>query len=639
MNKYDIFISYRRSSYETANLIATRLRAAGYSVFFDMETLRSGKFNEQLFDVIDHCTDFVVVLPPGALERCVSEDDWVRLEVCRAMAGKKNIVPVMLNGFVWPEPMPQGMEELAFYHGLTANSIEYFDLAMERLMKKFLLSRPHVQFRKLSNFLVTIVLAILSVMLIAWGVFFMLSKDVCLKYATCIANDAGYVHLIAQENEFLGREWREFESFLKYETRQDRTQPMQENIIARIDLAESNLKKMWKVDSTAMQISPYHSFLLSLHGINAEEISISPEFATLYYTDYLDQLEVMRGAAAIPNELSLRFATALFEVFDHNIKSYYASVLSVLSSFPKSSRVTYDQLHKNWVYFSDCPIDQTEGYYEDLINKESKLAEDVLSRYESILEQQDAQLEDLEHKNNELENQIEEGFSQIRDQMNATAEIISAKRDGEVAIAMQKEKVSTKEHLLDATKAELEDLDRQYVEAYEALKKKCTIEESDDQWYKWGKVRRWGSNLAMLVHSRLELKSKGIYSTSSVSPEVAYADMVTILKVYQTYHPESAVYVASAKEFYRQVSRAKLPYAGVLVFAFKDDSTHPFLQQGDIIVGYNGKQTKSYSDLNAAFKKDNSGTVTYLRLADGDFEQLTATWIETGIVGFLDLTE
>ena len=95
MEKYDIFISYRRSSYETANLIATRLKAAGYSVFFDMETLRSGKFNVQLYDVIDGCTDFVLVLPPGALDRCVNEDDWVRLETCRAMAAKKNIIPVM----------------------------------------------------------------------------------------------------------------------------------------------------------------------------------------------------------------------------------------------------------------------------------------------------------------------------------------------------------------------------------------------------------------------------------------------------------------------------------------------------------------------------------------------------------------
>lgn len=75
MSHYDIFISYRRSSYETANLIATRLKASGYSVFFDVETLRSGKFNEQLFSVIQQCKDFLLVLPPEALDRCVNEDD------------------------------------------------------------------------------------------------------------------------------------------------------------------------------------------------------------------------------------------------------------------------------------------------------------------------------------------------------------------------------------------------------------------------------------------------------------------------------------------------------------------------------------------------------------------------------------
>ena len=34
--KYDIFISYRRTAFETANLLATRLKALGYSVFFDL---------------------------------------------------------------------------------------------------------------------------------------------------------------------------------------------------------------------------------------------------------------------------------------------------------------------------------------------------------------------------------------------------------------------------------------------------------------------------------------------------------------------------------------------------------------------------------------------------------------------------
>ena len=56
---YDIFISYRRDAFESANLFATRLKALGYRVFFDIETMNAGKFNEQLLDVISKCKDFI----------------------------------------------------------------------------------------------------------------------------------------------------------------------------------------------------------------------------------------------------------------------------------------------------------------------------------------------------------------------------------------------------------------------------------------------------------------------------------------------------------------------------------------------------------------------------------------------------
>ena len=107
---YDVFISYRRSSSESAQLIATHLRAAGYRVFIDVENLRSGKFNEQLYGVIDQCKDFLVILPENALDRCKDPEDWVRKEVIHAMKKGKNIIPVMLSGFSWPDPMPDGME-------------------------------------------------------------------------------------------------------------------------------------------------------------------------------------------------------------------------------------------------------------------------------------------------------------------------------------------------------------------------------------------------------------------------------------------------------------------------------------------------------------------------------------------------
>lgn len=56
---YDIFISYRRDAFESANLFATRLKALGYRVFFDVESMNPGKFNEQLLDVISKCKDVI----------------------------------------------------------------------------------------------------------------------------------------------------------------------------------------------------------------------------------------------------------------------------------------------------------------------------------------------------------------------------------------------------------------------------------------------------------------------------------------------------------------------------------------------------------------------------------------------------
>ena len=96
--KYDIFISYRREGgAEMADSIYQRLQNAGYSVFLDLEQLKSGKFNEQLLSVIDSCTDFIVVLPPNALDRCSDVDDWVRREVEHAIKKNKNNSLAELN--------------------------------------------------------------------------------------------------------------------------------------------------------------------------------------------------------------------------------------------------------------------------------------------------------------------------------------------------------------------------------------------------------------------------------------------------------------------------------------------------------------------------------------------------------------
>ena len=48
MANYDVFISYRRSGGEyTAKILRDRLEDMGYRVFFDVESLRSGYFNNR----------------------------------------------------------------------------------------------------------------------------------------------------------------------------------------------------------------------------------------------------------------------------------------------------------------------------------------------------------------------------------------------------------------------------------------------------------------------------------------------------------------------------------------------------------------------------------------------------------------
>ena len=137
----DIFISYRREGGEfLASLLYQRLSSDGYSVFLDVESLRSGKFNEQLFKVIDECTDFLLILPPNGLNRCVHPDDWVRLEIERAVDCGKNIIPVMMRGFEWPEVLPEKLQGIPLENGVTANT-ELFDGVITRLEKKLLRSK------------------------------------------------------------------------------------------------------------------------------------------------------------------------------------------------------------------------------------------------------------------------------------------------------------------------------------------------------------------------------------------------------------------------------------------------------------------------------------------------------------------
>ena len=113
---------------------------------------------------------------------------------------------------------------------------------------------------------------------------------------------------------------------------------------------------------------------------------------------------MLRNAVIEPNSINIRWAAALLDMFVHTTNSFYAAVLSELSSFPESSLSSYYQVSPTWYHYPRHYVfGEKEKYYEDIINTETQLEEDKLSRFESYLEEQDAELEDLERKLDNME--------------------------------------------------------------------------------------------------------------------------------------------------------------------------------------------------------------------------------------------
>ena len=162
----DVFISYRRDGGDmTAMYFYQALKERGYRVFYDLEVLRSGSFNEALLHSIRSCTDFVLILSPHALDRCVSPDDWVRAEIAEALRLGKNIIPIMLKDFTFPEYLPEDIDAVRYQNGLTSTT-EYFNESINRVCSRYLLSKPVLK-KKKSSPVAPILLSIAAVLLLA----------------------------------------------------------------------------------------------------------------------------------------------------------------------------------------------------------------------------------------------------------------------------------------------------------------------------------------------------------------------------------------------------------------------------------------------------------------------------------------
>lgn len=140
---YDIFISYRRAGgYETAKHLYDLLSRDGYSVSFDIDTLRNGDFDVELLKRVEECTDFVLILNQGAFDRTIDPNfdpkkDWLRQELAHALKLGKNVIPIMLNGFTeFPDNLPADVARVQKKNGPKYDQY-YFDGFYNKLIDVF----------------------------------------------------------------------------------------------------------------------------------------------------------------------------------------------------------------------------------------------------------------------------------------------------------------------------------------------------------------------------------------------------------------------------------------------------------------------------------------------------------------------
>lgn len=135
--RWDAFISYRRETgAEVARLVHAMLNQRSVQTFLDVDDLRPGHFPEALLRCIENAPNFIVILSPRCLEACADERDWLRQEIVQALKTKRNVIPVLLPGFEFPQQssLPNELQPLTT-HQAVPYTHEFFDAMVDKIIR------------------------------------------------------------------------------------------------------------------------------------------------------------------------------------------------------------------------------------------------------------------------------------------------------------------------------------------------------------------------------------------------------------------------------------------------------------------------------------------------------------------------
>lgn len=586
--KYNVFISYRRDGGAAfAKLLCDTLAKRGYLVFLDVDSNGPGPFDENLYRVIEHSTDFLLILSPNALDRCEHEKDWVRLEIERAKECGKNIVPVMLKGFDFPEKLPESIDFIHLQQGLEPAPPAFFDASVDKLVK-LMRSQPMPRRKRLFIAAASLVLAaaLLFGAYYCWHTYplFTTDKNTVSALITYMSSNIQQIDLASQDYV---KELDRAMSYIKGETTDSETELRYEltncieAIRARKDYVTSPVDQLRQELSSsrfdAGDLDAFRPMLVNLLNEYADHLAYVRD--NIIPNNYLrtehksDYLTLLKGCAELDAEI-------LFYNLNETL-------------LPVTNEKALETLKKDilpnmtFIYGNRKEMTHSKTDLQGLQNA-------VFSQYDTLLA---AYEESVRREQDNASDETILGEIDLLIQMRESRGLDTSE------LEEMRARIADKLERIEAAKQDIVELDQQLAEARAKAYEKFKPLEDDDLPTLWGKGKRF-----LTIHM----------TEAAAECFALYAEKG---------EGEDKIAGISGKKFAECCTSLGLE-GGVVVCLYEENLPHQAVELGDVIYAVEGEPVRNYGEYSAAVAGDGRYTVSILRFTAKGYELTEATIVK-----------
>jgi hypothetical protein len=608
--KTDIFISYRRSDGAAiAHILHTELTKRGYKCFHDVDTLRAGEFNNKIYEAIDNAKDVIVVLSPQAFSDINERESWMQKEIAYALEKEKNIIPVMLEGFSFPDVLPYNISKLMYINALIA-SMALFDGFMDKLCL-FLTSKP----AKFKPNLKAALFVIIAILVLAVTAFILTSgrfsfekpypnnpteeSTVSIVFGYTAAN----LQLYDNVQNYYIKALDAWDTYLNHPSEKTLENARTASAYA-IDVAVTTdwaSGELTDTDLALLSKSPFdYAGVESLNGsLKLVSDVIINNLNTLNKTMPLDFNN-------IDERLKVLALYKEYTELEHKliINDINIMLLPISDDYPEFIDYKRDVLSliihikelSSYVWLDD--EDELEAAGEIIFNQTQRVIYDL----NSIVGEANNSLVQSEY-------------------------IVSSALSLVEAVSSKEDVVSSKSEAVESLQDENELIEQMLAESKARLWEKFQPIDEDTSFVLWFKAVKF-KTAYMYDEAFLCLDLFLDKVNENTTPEIT---------------PESGERIYNAAKTLFEQTEIGASLDGIIVWGFEDGSTeNEFLKVGDIVTQINGNECHRDTDWNEFCELSDADTFTYLRLKDdGTFETLTFLREKPdGVnIGLLELTE